>query len=86
MSVFGHCANSPVHERIGLPIVFLCLVGAVALGLVIRPERHLRGYVGGEMHRDLRGTEVQILGALVIGGACWAIYGFVVEVWTSCFA
>ena len=87
ITIFGRCADSPLRERIGLPIIFLCLVGAVVLGfdVIIRPKRHLRGYIGGEMYRDLKETEIQILGALVIGGACWAIYHFVVEVRASCF-
>ena len=88
ITLFGRCADLPIRERIGLPIVFLCLVGAVALGLdmVIRPRQHLRGYGGGEMLRDLKETEIQMLGALVIGGACWAIYRFVIDVCASCFA
>jgi hypothetical protein len=53
-----------MRERIGLPLVFLCLLGAVVLGfdMIARPQRHLRGYTGGEMHRELKKTEIQILG------------------------
>lgn len=87
ITIFGRCADSPLREQIGLPIFLLCLLGAVVLGfdMIIRPKRHLRGYIGGEMYRKLEETEIQILGALVIGGACWLIYQFVVEVRASCF-
>jgi hypothetical protein len=77
-----------MRERIGLPVIFLILLGAVVLGLhlIFRPKRHLRGYIGGEMYRELKETEIQILGALVTAGACWAIYQFVMEIWANCFS
>jgi hypothetical protein len=86
MTILGRCADSLLRERIGLPIVFLCLVGAVVLGfhMIVRRARHLRGHIGGEIHRDLKETEIQMLGVLVIGGASWAIYEFVVEFLASC--
>jgi len=76
-----------MRERLGMLLVLFCLCGAVVLGLdmILRPERHLRGYIGGEMHRDLRKTEIQILGVLVIAGGSWAVCHLIWAIWTTCF-
>ena len=86
MTLFGRCSDTPMRERIGLLVIFL-LLGAVVPGcdMVARPKRHFRGYVGGEMHRELKDAEIQLLGVVVIAGVSWAIYEFITGVWISCF-
>lgn len=89
MGILGCCFQSPMRERIGVPVLFLLLLGAVVLGLdmIAHPRRHMNAFSrsGGEMLRELRETEMQILGLLVIGGACWALYRLVTDVWSNCF-
>ena len=82
MTMRGRCANLPL--RVGMPLICVCLLGAVVLGpdMTFRPRRHLRGYIG---HRDLKETGIQILGALLSGDTCWAIYHLILEARTSCF-
>jgi hypothetical protein len=87
MTILGRCSDTPMREQFGLPVVFLLLAGAVVLGcdMIARPKRHFRGYIGGEMHRELKEIEIQLLGALIIAGGCWAMYQIIMEVWITCF-
>ena len=86
-TILGGCSSAPMREKIGLPMVFLFIVGMVALGIdmIFRPRQHLRGYVGGQIYRELKELQIQILGGFLAVAGSGAVYGFALEVWTNCF-
>jgi hypothetical protein len=89
MDVLGPCATLPLRERFGLQLATLILLLFVGVGadMMLRPKRHMNGYLrrDGEMLRDWNETGVQLTGLALASASCWMLYELVRSAWTKCF-
>ena len=87
--LLGTCTKLPVRERFGVPVAILMLLGFAAFGVdaIIRPRRHMNGYLrrGGDMLREWNELQVQLFGLLFSGASVWMLYELVRSVWQDCF-
>jgi hypothetical protein len=78
-------APSRTGERIAGLIAIITLLTFVAVGIdmVIRPSRHMNGYLrrGGEMLRAWNELQIQLAGVLLSCGSGWLLYKLVCGLW-----